>query len=195
MKREELNRLLEKYYDGNTSEAEELWLRDFFSSGNIPDGYEAEKEIFGFYSGFEKIPEPTPGFEKKILDAVDNNIGHILILKRRRFVFSLVSAAAGVLLLAGTYFFFLHRAEPRDTFSDPQLAYAETLKILYNVSSKINHGTRPLGSFGRMYDLSSKSFEAFDRSTTMVEEKLKNLGYIRKAAEMVSLPEVDSLNK
>jgi hypothetical protein len=116
-------------------------------------------------------------------------------MRKRRFALSIASAAAGVLILAGTYFFFLHRAEPRDTFSDPQLAYAETMKILYNVSSKINQGTRPLNSLGKMQDFSSKSFEAFDRSAVMIEEKLKNLGYIRKAMDMVSLPEGDSLNK
>jgi hypothetical protein len=195
MKKEELDRLLEKYYDGNTSEAEELSLRDLFNSDDIVEGYEAEKEIFRFYSGFEKIPEPSPGFENKILDAVDTNISRIIYLKKRRFALSVASAAAGVLILAGTYFFFLHRAEPRDTFTDPQLAYAETMRILFDVSSKINQGTRPLGSLGRMHDFSSKSFEAFDRSAIMIEEKLKNLEYIRKAMDMVSLPEGESINK
>jgi len=195
MKREELNKLLEKYYDGNTSEAEELSLRNFFCGDDIPAGYEAEKEIFRYYSGFEKIPETSPGFEKKILEAVDMNIGRSQILRKRRFVLSLVSSAASVLILTGTYLFFLHRAGPRDTFSDPQLAYAETMKILYNVSSRINHGTLPLNSLGRMHDFSSKSFEAFDRSAILIEEKMKNLEYIRKAINIVSLPEGDSLNK
>jgi hypothetical protein len=194
MKTEDLNKLLEKYYDGGTSEAEEQVLRQFFRGNDIPAGYEAEKEIFGFYSGFEKIPEPSADFEKRILAAVDRSVS-VSVRMKRKLVYSLVSAAAGLLILIGSYFFFTNRAETPDTFSDPELAYAETMKILFNVSSKLNQGTRPLNSLGKMQAYSSMGLGAIDRSATIAEEKMKNLGYIRKVMDMVTLPTGDSLNK
>ena len=34
----------------------------------------------------------------------------------RKFLIPLLSAAAGLLILAGSYFFFIHRTEPEDTY-------------------------------------------------------------------------------
>jgi len=73
MNREELNRLLKKYYEGKTSEAEELILRKFFGEKNVPAGFEAEKEIFGFYSRLKKIPGPSHDLEKRIIAGVELN--------------------------------------------------------------------------------------------------------------------------
>lgn len=195
MKTEDLNRLLEKYYDGGTSETEEQALRQFFLGNDIPEGYEAEKEIFGFYSACEKIPEPSADFEKRIMAAADRSVSGSSIIKKRRLVYSLVSAAAGLLILTGSYFFFMHRSEPADTFSDPDLAYAETMKILYNVSSKLNQGTRPLNSLGKMQAFGSGGSGSVDRPAIILNEKLKRLEYIRKAMDMVTIPSGDSLNK
>jgi hypothetical protein len=195
MKTEDLNKLLEKYYDGDTSDAEEQALREFFCGNNIPAGYEAEKEIFGFYATLEQIPEPSADFEKRILAAVDKTVSGSSLMKKRRLVYSLVSAAAGLLILTGSYFFFMHRSEPADTFSDPELAYAETIKILHKVSSKLNHGTRSLNSLGKMQAFNSMGLGAFDRSAIIFEEKMKSLEYIGKAMDLFTLPPADSINK
>jgi len=188
MKPEGPDKLLEKYYEGNTSEAEELLLRQYFCKEDSPAGYETEKEIFGFYSDLEKIPEPSADFEKRILAGIDRNIFRSDLQKKRRLFLSLMGAAAGVLILTGSYFFFIHRAEPRDTFSDPELAYAETLKILYNVSSGLNHGTQSLKPLSKMQVIPRKSFKAIDKSAKIFEEKMKSLNYISEAFNIVSLP-------
>jgi hypothetical protein len=195
MKTEDLNKLLEKYYEGNTSEPEEQALMKFFRGDEIPAGYETEKEIFSFYSTYEKIPEPSADFEKRIMAAIDDSVAPTSILKNRRLVYSLLSAAAGVLVLIGSYFFFTNRPEPADTFSDPRLAYAETMKILHNVSSKLNRGTQPLNSLGKMQAFSTRGLGAIDRSATIIEQKMKSLEHIRKAMDMVTIPAGDSLNK
>jgi hypothetical protein len=195
MNTEELKKLLEKYYEGKTSEAEEFTLREFISNNNIPVGYETEKEIFGFYSGLEKVPEPSPDFEEKIMTVLDKNISGLWSLKRRRLVLSLFNAAAVVLILTGSYFFFIHKSEPGDTFSDPELAYAETLKILYTVSSRLNKGTQTLKPLCKMNEAGSKSVEAINKSTIIIEENMKNMNYFRKAFEIISLSSKDSINK
>lgn len=191
MNTEELKKILEKYYEGKASEEEELTLRKFFSENNVPVGFETEKEIFGFYERMGKIPDLSPDFEGKIIAGIDKNISGSL--KKRRLVISLLSAAAGVLILTGLYFFFLNKTEPGDTFSDPELAYAETLKILYNVSLQFNNGTQTLRPLGKMQEVSTKSFEEINRSTIIIEEKMKNLNYIRNAMDLISLPSSEKL--
>jgi len=71
MKEEDLKRLIDRYYSGESTEEEEIALRDYFRKENIPEGYEAEKVIFGFYSEYEDIPEPSIGFEARILAGID----------------------------------------------------------------------------------------------------------------------------
>jgi len=72
MKEERLKQLLEKYYSGDTSLDEERELRDYFSANDIYQGYETEKDILSGYSKSEKTPVPSPGFEQRILMAVDD---------------------------------------------------------------------------------------------------------------------------
>jgi hypothetical protein len=71
MNEEELKRLIEKYYNGESTEEEESALRDYFRKGNIPEGYEAEKLIFSYYTESAELPEPSLDFEARILAGID----------------------------------------------------------------------------------------------------------------------------
>ena len=113
----------------------------------------------------------------------------------RSFVFTALGTAAGILMLAGSYFFLVHRSEPGDTFSDPKLAYAETMKILRDVSSQLNHGTMALEPVTRINDLTEKSFATINKSAKIVEKNLKNLDYLQKAIEINKKTVEESTNK
>jgi len=107
----------------------------------------------------------------------------------------LISTAAGLLLLAGSYFFFVSRAEPRDTFKDPAMAYAETLKILREVSLQLNRGAQVLEPIGKMNEVTKKSFETINKSTRMVQKNLKSLDYLKNSYNVKQYPSGKSINK
>lgn len=194
MKKAEINKLLEKYYDGESSEEEELILRRFFDNEYTAGDFEAEKDIFRFYSEQAEVPEPSVGFEQRIISAIDSNEeSRFRRLPYRIFVYS--GIAAGLLLLIGTYFFFIHESEPADTFSSPEIAYAETVKILYNVSSKWNRGTEPLEIVEKVDYAREMSFSAINKSTRIIENNLKNLDYFQKAINIVASPMDIKVNK
>ena len=46
---DEAEKLMEKYYEGSTTVAEENQLRTFLAQSNVPPQFEAEKTIFGYY--------------------------------------------------------------------------------------------------------------------------------------------------
>ena len=46
---DEAEKLMEKYYEGSTTVAEENLLRTFLAQSNVPLQFEAEKAIFGYY--------------------------------------------------------------------------------------------------------------------------------------------------
>jgi hypothetical protein len=187
MNTEEIKRLLEKYYNAESTEEEELKLRKFFSQEDVPEDFREVKEIFRYYLQVSDIPEPSANFEKKIISAINAEYPGTEKAKSRRLFFLLTGIAAGLLILTGSYFFFLFKAEPRDTFSDPDIAYAEAMKILYDVSSRLNHGTQALEPILKMQDFTKKSFNNINKSTSIIEEKLKSLDHFRKAMEIINI--------
>jgi hypothetical protein len=192
MNEEELKRLTEKYYNGESTEDEEKALRDFFRKGNIPEGYEAEKLIFSYYTESASLPEPSIGFEARILAGIDASESKTGSLKTKKYLLPLLSAAAGVLILIGSYFFFTGRTSVGDTFTDPQLAYAETMKILRDVSSQLNRGAQALEPVGKINEVKTKGLESISKSTRIVE---KNLDYLQKAIDVSQNPADKNINK
>jgi hypothetical protein len=195
MKEEDLKRLIDRYYSGESTEEEEIALRDYFKKGNIPEGFEAEKVIFGFYSESEDIPEPSIDFEARILAGIDASERQNASLKLKKYLLPLIGTAAGILLLAGSYFFFAGRAESSDTFKDPEIAYAETIKILREVSLQLNRGAQVLEPVGKMNEATKKSFETINRSARMVQKNLKSLDYLKNSDKIKQSPSGKSINK
>jgi hypothetical protein len=183
MSEEELKRLIGKYYSGASTEEEERALRSYFLENNAPLGYEAEKEIFSFLMEAGDVPEPSAGFEARIINAVDSSDEKELTSRVRRILIPLTGIAAGLLILAGSYFFFMNRIEPEDTYKDPEIAYSETMKILLDVSTQINQGKESLKPVGRINEMKATSFASITKSAILVEKNLKSLGYLRDSFE------------
>ncbi len=195
MNEEELKGLIEKYYSGESTEEEEKTLRDYFTQTSVPEGYETERLIFSYYKETAKMPEPSIDLESRILTRLDASENAAVSGKFRKFLLPLLTAAAGILLLAGSYFFFVSRHASGDTFSDPDLAYAETLKILRDVSAQLNYGSQVLEPVGKINEVTKKSFKTINNSTRIVEKSLKNLDYLENAAEISHFPVEKNANK
>jgi hypothetical protein len=183
MSEKELKRLIEKYYNGTSTEEEEGILRAWFIENSTTPGYEAEKEIFSYLMEAGEVPEPSSGFEGRIIKTLDVAYETPGSSRFRRFLVPLISVAAGLFILAGSYFFFASRIESEDTYTDPEIAYAETMKILLDISSQINQGTKSLKPVGRINKMKVKSFESINKSAMVVEKNLKSLEYLRNSAE------------
>ena len=177
MKEEKLKQLLDRYYDGNTTSEEEKELKEYFSGTDIFPGYEAEKEIFRHYARAERIPVSSADFEARIINAVDKleTNGRRRIL-RKRYI-SLLSSAAVIMILVGSWFIFIRKTEPADSFSDPRIAYAETMKILNDVSVKLNKGTMALQPISKINNAARASIRSIDRSVSVMEDGLRRIGF------------------
>ena len=177
MNSEELNRLLGKFYNGESTEEEEELLKSFFREDNIPQGFDDEEAVFNYYSSSMKIPEPSADFESRILRGIDESEGKQNSGRNRTIALWIMSTAAGLLIMVGSYFFFADKEELKDTFSDPEIAYAETLRILMAVSEQLNKGSRALEPVGVINEVKSKE----------IEKDLKNLDYIQQAIDLTRI--------
>lgn len=187
MKTEDLKRLLEKYHNGDITEQEEILLRDCFKFEEVPDTFRPEKEIFDFYLSEDKIPDPSVGFEERLMASIDSRSrreGHTVY---RRLILSAAGIAAGLLVIFGSWFFLMRSGSTKDTFTDPELAYAEVMKILHDVSYRFNQGTAALEPMNRIQEIAGTSLATIKRSTIKIEENLKTLEYFTRDLEKINL--------
>lgn len=180
MSEADLKRLIEKYYDGLSTDEDEKALRGYFSTSDVPPGYEAEKEMFGLYMDSVPVPAPSADFEERIIKAIDYQSAGNGTGRFRKMVVPLLSAAAGILILAGSYFLLVNRNKPEDTFKDPQLAYAETMKILKDVSYQMNRATSSLEPVAKINEVREKSLSSINKSAALIGKNLRSLGYLKQ---------------
>jgi hypothetical protein len=170
MNSREIEELLAKYYEGETSLAEEERLRTFFATETVPPHLASHASLFVFFSKEAKEVMPDPDFETKFLEKIETPV--IPITRDHSRLYTVLSAAASVLLLAGMFFtFYLSRPKPVEgTVTNPQLAYAEVSKALMMVSQNFNSGIEklhPLGSFGKGMEQATK-FSAFAKYQPLI---------------------------
>lgn len=191
MNKEELDHLIEKYYNGETSCEEEALLRAYFSNDNLPVEYKPEKELFCYFMENAIIPEPDSGFEERINNAIKNEDFRKINSDRFSVFMPYMSIAAGILVIISLWFFIVRRNETVDTFDDPRLAYAETMRVLLDVSSRMNEGTKNLKPVLRFNQGVKSGTEILNKPSEMIKENLKSLNQFQKAFEITGI-EVDN---
>jgi len=124
--------ILEKYFQGETTIAEENHLREYFSSSNVAQHLEQYKPMFGYFSQVkqQKSTQEIP-----------------LQTKKRNVAWLSIAAAVVVLLSIGTYFSVSEKntapavaQSELGTYDDPEEALAATQKALALLSSNVNVG-------------------------------------------------------
>ena len=140
MQTDELKYLIEKFFNGETSVDEERQLKAYFSGGNIPGKFQEVKDYFAALQQ-EKEPELGEDFDKNFFEKLEENSPKIKAGKR--WLYSVVSAAAIILLLIwfGTKIF--GTKEEYGTIDDPVLAFNETRKALDMASVEMSKGLTP----------------------------------------------------
>ncbi|MDI6046380.1 hypothetical protein [Flavobacterium yafengii] len=121
--------LLEKYFQGETSIAEENELRNYFSSSNVAQHLEQYKPIFGYFS-LAKGHQFTPEIP--------------LQSKKRNVAWISIAASVVVLLGIGTYAYYsadvVTKSKDLGTYDDPEEAFRATQKALSLLSDNVNVG-------------------------------------------------------
>jgi len=142
MNLQEIEKLLEKYFEGETSLSEEKQLRDFFASGNVPERWKNLEKYFSFVIQERDIIINDPAFDDRVMSALKGNRLAPLMDLRRPWIYWIAGVAASVLILVAVFVKFDPFSKSiEDNYKDPQTAYMEARKILLYVSAKFNKGT------------------------------------------------------
>ena len=122
--------ILEKYFQGETSIAEEKELRSYFSSQDVAPHLEQYKAMFGYFTQAKK---------QEFVQEIPQ------ITKKRNVMWLSVAASAVVLLGIATFFMInndelVNRKNELGTYKSPEMAFKETQKALALLSSNVNIG-------------------------------------------------------
>ncbi|MDW5289340.1 hypothetical protein [Formosa sp. PL04] len=123
-----IEQLLEKYENGETSLKEEALLKDYFSQEHIAPHLESYRPLFAYFKAnqHETFTKDIPLKTKKTA------------------MYSWLTVAAVAVLMLGFYFnSTLNITTTEDdlgTIQDPQLAYEEVIKSLELISASLNKG-------------------------------------------------------
>lgn len=139
--------LLEKFYEGTSSQEEDDILSEFFNSReNIPQEMEADRRMFAALSDPSKYAMPPADLQEKIMEAVDNapitrTVAGASLHRKRFSRLSIVSFVAAAAVIA---FFMLapfSTGVKTDTVHAPnQLAfssYSDTVDTNVNLSEPV----------------------------------------------------------
>ncbi|PKB17696.1 hypothetical protein [Flavobacterium sp. 5] len=139
--------LLEKYFEGETSIAEENELKNYFSSQNVAPHLEQYKPLFGYFVEAKK-------------ENLEKNVP--LIPKKQNKTWLSIAASIVVLMGVGTYIYFNTDKEKENaalgTYEDPKEALEATQKALAMLSNHVNTGVEGI-QYIQVYELTkSKVF-------------------------------------
>jgi uncharacterized protein HemX len=130
MESDKINALLQKYFEGETTIAEENELKKYFSSAVVAPHLQQYQPLFGYYTS-----ETKQNFEPKLV--LQSN-------KNRKMSWLAVAASLGVLLGVGIYTFNNVSNDKTNkelgTYNDPEEAFRETQKALAMLSNHVNVG-------------------------------------------------------
>ncbi|WP_177733133.1 hypothetical protein [Flavobacterium inviolabile] len=139
-----INKLVEKYFSGETSIAEEKQLKDYFSQPDVAPHLEQYRAMFGYF---------TQAKQEQFTKTVP-------LQPRKRNYVAWISVAASVALLFGLFTFLNQHPQTHEhdlgTFEDPEVAYRETQKALELVSENVNVGVKGM-SYMKEYEKTTKT--------------------------------------
>ena len=140
-----IEELLERYFEGMTSEAEEQTLHRFFTEAEVPEHLKADRELF--LRLWEQ--RPPQGMEQRLenlIDQWDTQERRTIKAEKRRNTLRLQwigNIAACLLLLFGAGWYLSDQgthSTAQDTCATPEEAYAQAEKALVMFSTVLNKG-------------------------------------------------------
>jgi len=121
MESAKIEKLLEKYYEAETSLQEEKILKEYFSGSEIPAHLQEHKDMFNY-------------FDNSLLETSNRSIK----LTKRTIALRWLSIAAMLVFFISVYSLYQQNEAEKQ---EARLAYMETQKALDLISSSLNKGT------------------------------------------------------
>jgi len=129
-----IEKLLEKYENGETSLKEEQQLKNYFSQETVAPHLEIYKPMFAYF----------------LVNKQEQFTKDVPLKTKINFKYKLISVAAVAVLMLGFYFGTSIGQTDLGTYNDPELAFNEFSKSMEMISSKFNKGASTVSYLGEV---------------------------------------------
>ncbi len=143
--RPDIDNLLEKYWEGETSLEDEKVLKEYFKSTDVAEEHAAFKDLFGFFDNESRITYPI---DNQSSETESKPTLKVRSLSIKKYIFA---AAAIFVLTIGSIIVVKNlnnNDQPKETYSqvqeieDPEEALRVTKQALALLSKKLNSSTK-----------------------------------------------------
>ena len=174
METREVKYLLQRYFEGESTEAEERALETYFSGANVADEVAEYAEFFGGVSELANIAD-DPNIEEDVMNYILEN-EHQEKTTYRSMWKMVTGIAASVIIVLASFLVYQGQQKPfEDSFENPEEAYAYATQTLSFVSGKYNKGLAQLSNFEKL----RKANDPVKRSTAPVVEFYEGVERLR----------------
>jgi hypothetical protein len=137
MELDKIKRLTEKYFEAETTEAEEQTLRDYYSGDEVAEELEQYRPMFSYFSSAkqERFTQQVP-------------------LKPRKNLYQWISVAAAVVLVAGIYF-----GKQYQERKEAEYAYLQTKKALGLLAANLERGKEKVAYLHEFQETKQKIYK------------------------------------
>lgn len=151
MNTQEIEKLLMKYFNGETEKSEEIRIKKFFKNESVPPHLKSLEHYFDFLSNENEQDYLGSDFDEQITEKIFEKEIKAKRSTRRIYTYVITGLAASILIIFGLFQGFdLAVNRFQDTYSDPAVAYERTKEALHTFSKKFNSGLEPAKQFTRL---------------------------------------------
>jgi hypothetical protein len=149
-----IEKLIEKYFEGETSIAEETELKVYFSSSDVAQHLKQYQPIFSYFS---KAKEPQSTQQISLGSTISDK-------KRPMVLWFSIAASVLVMVGVGTYMFNESNQQPTNTseygtYDNPEKALEETERALALVAEHLNTGIESVSYINEYENSKNKIFK------------------------------------
>jgi hypothetical protein len=161
-----INNLLEKYWEGESSLQEEETLRQYFNNGNVAPELEQYQSLFQFFKEEQDVMV-SDDFEKRLLLQIEKEQKVVPAKVRKLSWMTSIRAiaAVGIILMGAVFVFQNLEPEEKDVWAkyeveDEQAAIEATKAALALLSGKMKKGSKKATKgFSEMKSVTKKALK------------------------------------
>ncbi len=186
METNKIEKLLQNYFNGESTTEEEKVLENYFRSAFVDEKF---KEYTEFFCGLSELSNVSAdlNIEEEIMDFILESENKDK-LKYRWLWQTVTGIAASVIIVLGGFLFYQQQQRPfEDTFKNPEEAYAYARQTLQFVSGKYNKGISGLAEFNKL----QKATEPIKKGIAPVNEFYKSIEKLEMKGDEKTLNKPD----
>jgi hypothetical protein len=186
MNTREIEILIGRYFEAETTLEEEQLLKQFFSGDNVPDELKHHAALFRFASNEEKLQAPSLT-DEQLSGSIQDKKRNLFAIPRTYL--TMAGIAASLLLFVALWHTFNGaenvKTAPAYSQSEIDEALQVTQKTLAFASEILNHGTAPLENLNRL-NAAAPFAEGLQKLETGINEMNRGLRHIEEGAAHIN---------